>query len=87
MWMTDREIYLSYQRASDQKIQLTILSELNACSTSEVEEAIKRYEKHLDEEKEYFKELAKAREAQEKQREQSKKSYAIYDQGEKKEQK
>jgi len=84
MWMTDREIYLSYQRADNQHIQLKILSELNACPTSEVEEAIKRYEKQLDKEKEYYKELAKAREAQEKQREQSKKPYAIPDQGEKK---
>lgn len=84
MWMTNREIYFSYQRARDQKIQLKILSELNACSISEVEEAIERYEKQLNKENEYYKELVKAREAEEKRREQSKKPFAIYDQGEKK---
>lgn len=59
LYMTDEEIYVLYRDAIDHHKQLKILAELNGCEKSDIEAALKRYNKRLKElenrEKEYHK--------------------------------
>lgn len=45
MYMTENEIYREYWQAKHRNRQISILADLNECSTAEIEAAIAKYEK------------------------------------------
>lgn len=76
MWMTDREIYMSYKSAGETPTQIRILSELNACSQKEIRNAIHRYSKIKKERSKNYQSLMKKnKEEKERSNEQTKSEY------------